>query len=178
MSSYGASPSDTLRGVVVICVGNPLRGDDAVGPRAAAALEPAGGDWYELLVAHQLAPEMALPLSRARLAIVIDAATDLAPGVIRRRRIGRPLRPAPGGALGHHHDIDSLLSMARSAFGGAAETWELTVGGQSWELGRPLSPVVSAAIPRVLHNVDLIIACRLPARPRSPGLAEAALIRS
>ena len=62
--------------VVVIAVGNPSRGDDAIGPALAARLEREGLPGVEVIVDYQLQVEHALDLEGRRLAVFIDAAVD------------------------------------------------------------------------------------------------------
>ena len=60
--------------LLVIGYGNELRGDDGVGPRVARAVS----DWrlpgVTALAVHQLAPELAEPLSLSDAAVFVDAA--------------------------------------------------------------------------------------------------------
>ena len=62
--------------VVVIAVGNPGRGDDAIGPALAARLEREDLPGVEVIVDYQLQVEHALDLEGRRLAVFIDAAVD------------------------------------------------------------------------------------------------------
>ena len=62
--------------VVVIAVGNPSRGDDAIGPELAARLEAEGLPGVEVIVDYQLQVEHALDLEGRRLALFVDAAVD------------------------------------------------------------------------------------------------------
>jgi hydrogenase maturation protease len=64
--------------VVVIAVGNPSRGDDAIGPELAARLECEGLPWVEVIVDYQLQVEHALDLEDRQLAVFVDAAVDCA----------------------------------------------------------------------------------------------------
>jgi hypothetical protein len=66
-----------------------------------------------------------------------------------------------------------VLGHARQAFGRAPEAWAITVGGLAWEYGQRLSPPVRAAVPRVLHEIDLIVASRAPAAADTPATAGA-----
>ena len=156
-------------GVVIVGVGNPLRGDDAVGHVVTLALElyAACAGMY-LATAHQILPELALTLRNARLAIVVDAAVDVSAGrVVARPVAGSPVRRA----VGHAGAIQDVLDLTRLVFGRAPETWAVLIGGARWDVGSPLSPAVSAAVPRALHQIDLIVAARCPAcalRPTRP----------
>ena len=54
------------RPALVIGYGNTLRGDDAVGPRAAAAVHGGGLPGVDALAVAQLTPVLAEPLAAAR----------------------------------------------------------------------------------------------------------------
>jgi hydrogenase maturation protease len=62
--------------VVVFAVGNPSRGDDAIGPLLAGRLEREGLPGVEVIVDFQLQVEHALDLEDRRLAVFVDAAVD------------------------------------------------------------------------------------------------------
>ena len=64
--------------VVVIAVGNPSRGDDAIGPALAARLEREDLPGVEVIVDYQLQVEHALDLEDRQLAVFVDAAVDCA----------------------------------------------------------------------------------------------------
>jgi hydrogenase maturation protease len=138
---------------LLICIGNVLRGDDGL----AAALEPElAAHRCNVIVAHQLVPELAWPLSQARLAIFIDAAIDLRAGRVRCRRVDPSTAAAQ--RLCHHHDAAALLRLTQTVYGRAPQSWEISVGGQSWNCGESLSPPVVAALRRVLRLVDALLA--------------------
>ena len=63
--------------VVVFAVGNPSRGDDAIGPLLAERLDREGLPGVEVVVDFQLQVEHALDLEDRRLAVFVDAAVDL-----------------------------------------------------------------------------------------------------
>ena len=80
--------------VVVFAVGNPSRGDDAIGPllcgRLAKWLENEGlADGFELIEDFQLQIEHALDLQGRELALFIDAGTGT-PAPCTFQRIPRP----------------------------------------------------------------------------------------
>jgi hydrogenase maturation protease len=77
-----------MKPILVIGCGNPLRSDDGVGRHAArqiaATVSPSD---VTVLVRHQLTPDLAEPVYKARLVIFIDASCEDPPGKIRSRRI-------------------------------------------------------------------------------------------
>jgi len=80
---------------LIVGYGNPIRGDDALGWRAAERLRELVTDAdVEILTLHQLAPELMEPLSQVDLAVFIDAAVGPEPGAVLERRI----EPRPSGS--------------------------------------------------------------------------------
>ena len=145
----------------MIGVGNALRGDDAVGHAVALALEPyVARTGISVLTVHQLLPELALTLRNARLAVIVDAAADIAPGHV----VAKPQRRsrAAGRTVGHCETLRDVLDVARRVFHHTPETWIVSIGGACWDVGVPLSRGVDAAIPKALHRIEYIIAARCP----------------
>ena len=67
--------------VLVIGYGNALRADDGVGWHAAGLLaDDPRLVGATVMALHQLAPELALDLSAATLAVLVDASTATLPG--------------------------------------------------------------------------------------------------
>lgn len=121
--------------VLVIGYGNTLRSDDGVGPRAAEAIDAMQISGVQAIVCHQLAPELAEPLSRAELAVFVDAAVDGASEVQ-----WRTLEPAAGTAImAHAPDPRALLALARSLFGRAPSACWLTIPAENLGFGEELS---------------------------------------
>ena len=59
--------------VLVVGYGNELRGDDAAGPRVAAAVAALGLQNVRVRILHQLTPELSEEISRARAVVFADA---------------------------------------------------------------------------------------------------------
>ncbi len=129
--------------VVVFAVGNPSRGDDAIGPglcaRLAAWLEREGlAGQVELIEDFQLNIEHALDLQGRALALFIDAGENTpAPYLFER------IFPA---ALATHstHALppQAVLQVYRQTEGAEPPpAFVLCVRGESFELGEPLSLV-------------------------------------
>jgi hydrogenase maturation protease len=128
--------------VVVFAVGNPSRGDDALGPilaaRFAAELERAGQEGeFEVLEDFQLQVEHALDLEGRALALFIDAGTGT-PAPYSFRRIG----PVAGyGHTTHALVPEAVLQVYLQTQGvEPPPAFLLCVRGESFELGEGLSP--------------------------------------
>ncbi len=139
--------------ILIIGWGNPLRGDDGVGWRAAELL--AGrlqGHDVTVRVSHQLMPEFAEDIGRSEFVVFIDAACDNSPGEIRLQKV-EPDR-APSAAFSHQLSPPALLGMAERLYGSRAEACFFSVGARSFEFGEQLSPEVESALPGLLEEVE------------------------
>jgi len=142
--------------IVVIGYGNPLRGDDAVGWKAAEALRDVYEDdnAVEIFASHQLNPEMAESVAEAGMVIFIDAAAKLAAGKITCESV----HPADhSSAFTHDLDPPTLLASAIDLYGSCPRAAVIGVGIQSCDLGHDLSREVKAALPRVVAEVKQMI---------------------
>jgi hydrogenase maturation protease len=132
--------------VVVFAVGNPSRGDDAIGPllcgRLAKWLENEGlADGFELIEDFQLQIEHALDLQGRELALFIDAGTGTpVPCTFQR------ILPATGIAHSTHAlPPEAVLHVFRQTGGGEPPpAFVLCVRGEEFGLGEPLTAVAAA----------------------------------
>ena len=129
---------------LVVAIGNASRGDDALGPTLAAALQAAGaferGD-AELLEVHQLQVEDSLALLQRRAVLFIDACREPVPGGAALER----LAPAYGPTVFTHALAPAqLLAEAQRVWGvELPPSWLLAVQGHDFTLGAPLSAAAS-----------------------------------
>lgn len=141
-----------MSGVLIIGYGNPLRGDDGLGWRAAEALR---GSAAEVRTVHQLTPELAEPVSRAQLVVFIDAGCDHSEGTIVFRRLAADASPPR--MFSHEFTPEVVLSLARKLYGRSPEAALFSVGGASFDCGDELSEAVQSAVPDLLAQVQKII---------------------
>lgn len=142
-----------LAPVVIFAVGNPSRGDDALGPllaaRFAAELGEAGlGPEFDLVEDFQLQVEHALDLEGRALALFIDAGTGTpAPYDFRR------IRPAAGyGHTTHALAPEAVLQVYRQTQGDEPpDAFLLCVRGESFELGEDLTPEAAGHLEAALE---------------------------
>ncbi len=135
--------------VMVIGYGNPLRTDDAIGWRAAGDLSQLADKDVEIVACHQLNPEMAEPVSQAKLVVFIDACTDGAPGKLSRCEV-QPAAFEPD-MMSHHLDPASLLACARELYGKAPKAVVICVTGECFGYGRELTATVERVLPGVVE---------------------------
>ena len=144
-----------MNAILVIGYGNPLRGDDGVGWRVAeeaAAVLPDPP--VTILTVQLLTPELADPISRSDLLILIDAAADGPPGEVRCFPIAAGSAAAASLAIGTHEvTLDRLLGMAQELFGHCPPAYMITIAGESFEVSEALTPAVEAATAEALARV-------------------------
>ena len=130
--------------VVVFCIGNPSRGDDALGPFICGELEKwpeIGNGQVELIEDFQLQIEHALDLSGRRLAVFVDAGSG-APAPFDFRQIFASTAVAH---TSHALSPEAVLQVYRQTEGQMPPpAFVLGVRGESFELGAALSAGASA----------------------------------
>jgi hydrogenase maturation protease len=127
--------------VLVLAVGNPSRGDDAIGPALAARLEESRPEDVEVLNEFQLQVENALDLVGRERVVFVDAGTGT-PAPFELRRV-----EAAAEFLHTSHALSpaAVLATYRRVTGTEPpEAWLLCVRGESFELGEPLSPAATS----------------------------------
>ena len=147
--------------VVLFFIGNPSRGDDALGPeihgRLAAWLENAGlAAGFDLIEDFQLQIEHALDLQGRQLALFVDAGMQTpAPFVFRE------ISPSTGMAhTTHALSPEAVLQVARQTNGTVPPAFVLCVRGESFALGAPLSAAAGAAAEAALAYLQEL--CQQP----------------
>ncbi len=126
--------------LLVLAIGNPSRGDDALGPlfleraRRVLADELARGQ-LDLLTDFQLQIEHAIDLVGRTRVVFVDStvATDPPFSYSRLTARGRP------GHTTHAMRPEQVLDTYRQVAGEPPEAWLLEIGGESFALGDPLS---------------------------------------
>jgi len=143
--------------ILVLAVGNPSRGDDALGPALAARLEAAALAGVEVVTEFQLQVENALDLEGRERVVFVDAGTGT-PAPYQLRRL------APAAEFLHtSHALspEAVLATYERVTGQAApESWLLCVRGEAFELGASLSAEAAshleAAWPELLRRVGAL----------------------
>lgn len=140
---------------LVIGYGNTLRSDDGVGAKVAAAVAELGLPGVVALVRHQLAPELAEPISEAHAVVFVDAAVDAATEVQMRQ-----LEPADGAQLmAHAADPRTLLAFAKQLFGRCPPAWWLTIPVENLGFGEELSPLARRGYETALEKIRALAGC-------------------
>jgi hydrogenase maturation protease len=135
---------------LVICLGNPLRGDDGLGAMVAARLAAVGVPDDSVRVVGGLLPELAADVAAADGVLFVDASADLAPGEVR-------VAPVSGTGAGarwtHSLSPADLLALTAAVYGRTPPADLVEVGGRTFEVGAPLSVEVEAAVAPVVERV-------------------------
>ncbi len=141
--------------VLVIGYGNPLRGDDGVGPviaeelaRDMVSLDPK----VKVVACHQLNPEMAEAVADTRAVIFVDASVELKPGDVRISPV-HPDQFSPA-AFTHSLKPSALLATASELFGQAPPAETVAIGAASFDIGMTLTPEVRAAVTKATKLIE------------------------
>ncbi|MBK6591617.1 MAG: hydrogenase maturation protease [Burkholderiales bacterium] len=136
--------------LLVLAVGNPSRGDDALGPLLIECLQQlslsALGD-VELLTDFQLQIEHALDLDGRQAVLFVDAAR---PGTASGATL-TPIHAAPCTLPASHAlSPQAVLQVATQLAGRAPPAWQLAIEGAQFALGEGLSPVAEHHLTQAL----------------------------
>ena len=143
--------------ILVIGYGNDLRGDDAVGPRVAAAVAASSWPGVKTMAVQQLTPELSEPLSVARAAIFVDAAHESQEGEVKLARLEPDAQAKMAGHLGHP---EAVLALAKAAFGRSPPAWLVTIPCTNFDFGTGLSPAAEQGMRAAIERVRELI-CEL-----------------
>ena len=142
------------RSILIIGLGNSLRGDDGIGPATIAMLRQRRlGSHVELLDVHQLTPELAHRLAAARLAIMVDASMTDPPGVIRCGLLEALDDRSVDAPLNHSLSPRVLFEMSQHLYGQSPRVYVFTVGGRSFGCVDRFSDDVSRAMPALMERI-------------------------
>ena len=150
MSSPASSNGSGSCRTLVIGYGSTLRSDDGAGARAAQLLSSRALPGVSVTAAHQLTPDVAGTLAEYDRVIFIDA-TVLPDSEPRLERVGPA---ASESALGHSGSPQTMLALAKAAYGRCPEAWLLTIPGEYFEIGEALSPLAEQGVARA---ADMIV---------------------
>lgn len=150
--------------ILVLAVGNPSRGDDAAGPWLADQLDQwlsqsgiSLQDQVEVLCDQQLMVEHALDLVDRQRVLFIDAAAQLPTAFCWTR-----VSPSPAGPAVSSHQCTpaQLLQLCADTLNAPVPPcWLLSVRGEGFELGAPVSQAMQETLntvwPELRHRLTL-----------------------
>ena len=142
---------------LIVCYGNPLRGDDGLAWQVASLLRVKLHDErIELICRFQLTPELAEEMSRSARVLFVDACVEGSPGDIRWSPIvldHRAENDASAAPFTHQLTPQSLLAVCSSLYGRHPETIEVTICGNTFSLSEELSAVVHASVHKAVEDI-------------------------
>jgi len=143
---------------LLLALGNPDRGDDALGPALIDALAQSRAARCDCLVEYQLQPEHVLDLQGRSLVLLIDASLDAAPPY-RLREVAAAGAP---GVFSHSLSLAQLLALYERHYSPTPHCFELAIKGDRFELGEPIGPAAADNLRAALVLVEQLLAdCRL-----------------
>lgn len=138
---------DRKRGLV-IGVGNPDRGDDAAGLVVARGLARDAVGAIDVIEASGEPASLVASLDGAAWAILIDAASGIAPGTVERFNVAAAALPGEAFVCSTHAiGVAQALELARALSRLPPICIVYGIGGECFERGAALSDRVAAAIP-------------------------------
>jgi hydrogenase maturation protease len=146
--------------VLVLCLGNPLRRDDAVALHVARALEVAPPAGARLVVSARAGLYLLDDMEGFDRVVVVDAVQTGAHPVGAVHALPLEALHTPGGPSPHAVGLPSALALARAS--GApvpSYLWLVLVEVETLDVvGEGLSPEVARAVPRAVEAVRLACA--------------------
>jgi hydrogenase maturation protease len=144
----------TDKKIVVLGIGNLLRGDDGVGVHAVRALEKMALPPEVEVVDSGTSPELLQHFDTAGKLVVIDAMdTGDKPGSIYRFRLDELKTEPQGMASAHDIGLMSLINLARLSGRKIPETVFIGVQPASLDISLELSADIAASLPAVTRLV-------------------------
>jgi hydrogenase maturation protease len=145
-----ATSSPGARRILVIGYGNPGRGDDGLGPAAAAEIERLGRPGVVVHDNYQLVLEDAADVAEADVVWFIDA-TRAGPEPFGIRRV----TPAENSAFTSHlADPETILAIAERYYNKVPEAWLLGIRGYAFD--NFIERLTERATDNLRHAVNLI----------------------
>jgi hydrogenase maturation protease len=152
---YNAPAMTANRRIVILGIGNLLRGDDGVGVRVIEALEQRDlPDGVECIDGGTGGPTLMVHFEGARALILIDAVNlDAEPGTIRVFGL-EEIEPDPGGLPLSVHDINILpmLELSRKLNQLPPVVRIIGIQPERFDIGDRLSEAVQVAVPKAVNT--------------------------
>ncbi|MBN2503670.1 MAG: hydrogenase maturation protease [Anaerolineales bacterium] len=148
-----------MKNVLIIGIGNPLRGDDGLGWHATQVLAQIYDSNPNVVVQHvqQLTMDLVEPIGQVDLVIFIDARLG--------DEIGKvdvtPIKPNSrlDSPVSHFFDPDTLLSAVQGLYGEHPPATVVSVTSNLFDITEALSPAIAQKVPVVIEAIaDLIAA--------------------
>jgi hydrogenase maturation protease len=141
--------------ILIVGFGNPLRSDDGLGPRVAEELLRNPLPAAEILVRHQLTPELAETVAHAELVLFVDATRRPGSDELRCVRVDASVATA---TFTHELTPAAILSLAEKVYGTSPPAFEVSLHGECFDLGERFSPKIAEKLPALVDFVRNFVA--------------------
>lgn len=142
-----------LKPILVIGIGNPSRGDDALGPTLIEHLEALDLPDVELLTDFQLQVEYAYDLQERQMVIFADASVS-GP----EPYAFEPIEPAADASYSSHAlSPAAILQAYTTLYGEPPKSWILGIKGYDFDLGEGLSPQAESNLEHAMVFLQRIL---------------------
>jgi len=143
---------------LIIGYGSPIRGDDAIGPLAADALEASPlPEGVTVISRHILTAELTEDIAAADRVIFLDATVEGEPGEVQVRRLAADATALS--SMAHFLDPRELLAWAQTLYQREPAAYLVSAAGLTFDYANyALSPTASAALQPMLERVRALIA--------------------
>jgi hydrogenase maturation protease len=139
--------------VRIVCVGSPLRGDDAAGLLVADHVRDAAPAGVEVVSAPRDAAALLDALDGAADVVVVDAAVDVEPGrLVRHDAVAGPL-PFTRDPSSHGLGVAEAIELVRALGRLPPRVTVYGIGAASFDVGAPPSEEVAAAAERLAREL-------------------------
>jgi hydrogenase maturation protease len=143
--------------ILIIGIGNPLRGDDGLGWHAVNRLvQRFSLPDIEMFAVQQLTMDLVEAIRQVDLVLFIDSKLDQTPGIFTAQNIEPDscLQSSPS----HFFDPGTLLAAVQALYCKHPQAMLLTISANQFEFSESLSKPVQAALPELVSYVEKL--CR------------------
>lgn len=154
-------PVREMKSCVIVCIGNPLMGDDGVGIEVAKSLRKLNLGESVPILERQIIDVSILDQSEgaSKLVIVDAVKSGGPPGSVVKFSPGDPGAPVLRAPLSHEQGLDDIVALAEK--GGMRPPSVVVIGVEPEDCspGEGLSVKVAGAIPSVLEEIQTELEC-------------------
>jgi len=143
---------NTIQTLVIAC-GNPLRGDDGIGPAAAEIVNSWRIPGVKVIAVHQLTPELIDEMRAAQRVLFVDAAINIE-GAFHAGIIA-PLKSRR--QFGHHQTPANLLALMHDLESHSPAAWQVSISPASFDHGDAISTKAQSNLHAALVWIDAFL---------------------
>ncbi len=137
---------------LVIGYGNPLRGDDGVGPQVVERLAAWSGEKLQTCAVHQLTPELAVEISLAEEVWFVDAWVGGTTPTVQRLTVSTALP-----LMDHGWQPEGLLQLAKTLYDAEPVAYHLLIPAQQFDYGESLSEMALNGVDWAVQTIKVTV---------------------